>query len=82
MGLALLAHASMPLKYWDEDFLAATFLINHTLTKLLSYDTPMHKLLARHQTTLVSVFSGVYVGQICDLTIPISSGFDLFVVSF
>jgi hypothetical protein len=28
MGLALLAHASMPLKYWDEAFLAATYLIN------------------------------------------------------
>jgi hypothetical protein len=28
-GLALLAHASMPLKFWDEAFLTATFLINH-----------------------------------------------------
>jgi hypothetical protein len=45
MGLALLAHASMPLKYWDEVFLAAIFLINRTRTKLLSYDTPLHKLL-------------------------------------
>jgi hypothetical protein len=38
MSLALLAHASMPLKYWDEAFLAATFLINRTPTKLLSFD--------------------------------------------
>jgi hypothetical protein len=45
MGLALLAHAFMPLKYWDEAFLAATYLINRTPTKLLSYDTPIHKLL-------------------------------------
>jgi hypothetical protein len=45
MGLALLAHASMPLKYWDEAFLAATYLINRTPTKLLAYDTPLHKLL-------------------------------------
>jgi hypothetical protein len=44
MGLALLAHASMPLKYLDETFLAATYLINRTPTKLLSYDTPIHKL--------------------------------------
>jgi hypothetical protein len=29
MGLTLLAHASMPLKYWDEAFLAMTYLINH-----------------------------------------------------
>jgi hypothetical protein len=45
MGLALLTHASMPLKYWDEAFLAAIYLINWTPTKLLSYDTPIHKLL-------------------------------------
>jgi hypothetical protein len=45
MGLALLAHASMPLKYWDDVFLAATYLINRTPIKLLSYDTPIHKLL-------------------------------------
>jgi hypothetical protein len=30
MGLALLAHDSIPLKYWDEAFLTATFLINRT----------------------------------------------------
>jgi hypothetical protein len=45
MGLALLAHASMPLKYWDEAFLAAIYRINQTPTKLLSYDTPIHMLL-------------------------------------
>jgi histone deacetylase 1/2 len=28
VGLSLLAHASMPLKFWDEAFLAATYLIN------------------------------------------------------
>jgi hypothetical protein len=44
MGLTLLAHASMPLKYWDEAFLAATYLINRTPTKVLDYDT-LHKLL-------------------------------------
>jgi RAB protein geranylgeranyltransferase component A len=31
MGLALLVHASMPLKYWDEAFLVATFLINRMM---------------------------------------------------
>jgi histone deacetylase 1/2 len=45
MGLALLAHASMPLKYWDEAFLTATYLINRTPTKLLAYETPLQKLL-------------------------------------
>jgi hypothetical protein len=45
MGLSLLAHASMPLKYWDEAFLAATYLINRIPTKVLAYDTLIHKLL-------------------------------------
>jgi histone deacetylase 1/2 len=37
VGLALLAHASMPLKFWDEAFIAATYLINHTPSKVLNY---------------------------------------------
>jgi hypothetical protein len=45
MGLALLATASMPLKYWDKAFLAATYLINRTPTKLHKFDTPIHCLL-------------------------------------
>jgi hypothetical protein len=45
MGLTLLAHASMPLKYWDEAFLTVVYLINRTPSKLLAYDTPLHKLL-------------------------------------
>jgi hypothetical protein len=45
MGLVLLAYASMPLKYWDEVFFSVTYLINRTSTKLLAYDTPLHKLL-------------------------------------
>jgi hypothetical protein len=45
MGLGLLAHASMPVKYWDEAFLATIYLINRTPTKLLAYDTLLHKLL-------------------------------------
>jgi hypothetical protein len=28
VGLALLANASMPLKYWDQAFLTATHLMN------------------------------------------------------
>jgi hypothetical protein len=45
MGLSLLANASMPLKFWDQAFLTATHLINRTPTKLLDYDTPLHRLL-------------------------------------
>jgi hypothetical protein len=41
VGLSLLAHASMPLKYWDETFLAATYLINRLPTKVLDFSTPL-----------------------------------------
>jgi hypothetical protein len=41
VGLSLLAHAHMPLKYCDEAFLAATFLINRLPTKVLSFFTPL-----------------------------------------
>jgi hypothetical protein len=58
MDLALLAHASMPLKYWDEAFLVATFLINRTPTKLLPFDTPVHRLLgAQPDYSNLRVFS-------------------------
>jgi IS30 family transposase len=39
--MALLAHASMPHKYWDEAFLAATYLINRLPTKVLDYSSPL-----------------------------------------
>jgi hypothetical protein len=45
MGLTLLAHASMPLQFWDHAFLTATHLINRTLTKVLDFDTHLHQLL-------------------------------------
>jgi histone deacetylase 1/2 len=41
VGLSLLAHASMPLKFWDEAFLAATYLINRTPSKVIDYATPL-----------------------------------------
>jgi hypothetical protein len=43
--MTLLATASIAFKYWDEAFLAATYLINRTPLKLLAYDTPLHTLL-------------------------------------
>jgi hypothetical protein len=44
VGLFLLAHAHMPLKFWDEAFLAATYLINCLPTKILDFSTPLERL--------------------------------------
>ncbi|KAF7834842.1 Retrovirus-related Pol polyprotein from transposon TNT 1-94 [Senna tora] len=44
MGLTLLAHASMPLKYWDEAFRAAVYTINRLPTSVLSNSTPLQTL--------------------------------------
>jgi histone deacetylase 1/2 len=45
VGLSLLAHASMPLKFWDEAFLTATFLINLLPSKVINSETPVERLL-------------------------------------
>jgi histone deacetylase 1/2 len=39
-GLSLLAHASMPLKFWDEAFLTAVYLINRLPSRIINKDTP------------------------------------------
>lgn len=44
-GLALLAHSSLPLRFWDEAFLTACYLINRLPTRVLSNSTPITKLL-------------------------------------
>jgi hypothetical protein len=44
VGISLLAQAHMPLKYWDEAFLAATFLINHTPSKVINSISPLEHL--------------------------------------
>jgi hypothetical protein len=44
VGLALLSHASMPLKFWDEAFLAVAYLINHLPSKVIANSTPLERL--------------------------------------
>jgi hypothetical protein len=44
VGFSLLAHACMALKYWDEAFLAATYLINRIPTKVLDFSSPLELL--------------------------------------
>jgi hypothetical protein len=43
-GLSLLAHASMPLTFWDEAFVAATYLINRLPSKVIHDSTPLERL--------------------------------------
>jgi hypothetical protein len=43
-GLALLAQAHLPLRFWDEAFNTATYLINRMPSKVIGHDTPIHKL--------------------------------------
>jgi hypothetical protein len=47
VGLSLLAYASMPLKYWDEAFLTAVYLINHLPSKVIQSQTPMERLFGK-----------------------------------
>jgi histone deacetylase 1/2 len=47
VGLALLANASMPLKFWDEAFLTTTHLINMFPSKVINHETPMECLLQK-----------------------------------
>jgi hypothetical protein len=44
MGIALLANEGMPLKFWDEAFLTATYLINRLRSKTMNFDTPYERL--------------------------------------
>ena len=44
VGLALLANASMPLKFWDEAFLTATYLINIRPSKVIKLESPITRL--------------------------------------
>jgi histone deacetylase 1/2 len=45
VGLALLANASMPIKFWGEAFLTATFLINLLPSKVINLESPVERLL-------------------------------------
>jgi len=44
VGVSLLSHASMLLKYWDEAFISAAYLINRVLSKVIGHTTPLERL--------------------------------------
>lgn len=57
IGLALLAHASIPLKFWDEAFSAAAYLINIMPSRVLNFDTPLACLFGQqHNYNFLQVF--------------------------
>ena len=43
-GLALLSHAHAPLRYWDDAFQSAYYLINRLPTSVLQFQSPYEKL--------------------------------------
>jgi hypothetical protein len=45
-GLALLYHANLPLRFWDDAFQTKCYLINHLPTSTLHNITPFEKLFA------------------------------------
>jgi len=45
VGLTLLAHSSLPLKFWDEAFMTVVYLINRLPSKTLNHATPFERLL-------------------------------------
>nr|KYP38387.1 Retrovirus-related Pol polyprotein from transposon TNT 1-94 [Cajanus cajan] len=42
LGLAMLHHASLPLKFWDHGFLTATYLINRLPSSSIGHQSPYH----------------------------------------
>jgi hypothetical protein len=44
VGLSLLAHAAMPLKFWGEAFSTVVYLINRTLSRVIEFSSPYAKL--------------------------------------
>jgi histone deacetylase 1/2 len=44
VGLSLLAHATVPLKFWDEAFLTSVFLINRLPSRVIGNDTHYERL--------------------------------------
>jgi histone deacetylase 1/2 len=56
-GLTLLAHASMPFRFWSDAFITASFLINRTPSRVINMQTPLERLLGeKPDYTFLKVF--------------------------
>jgi hypothetical protein len=70
----------MPLKFWDDAFITATFLINLLPTKVLNFPLPPKSFFKLNPTMSLYVFLVVRVGPISVLTTNTNSPFVLNVV--
>ena len=67
----------MPLKYWDEAFTAATYLINRLPSKVIGNSTPLERLYNQTHDYNSLKKLGVLATQIYVHIIATSSSFDL-----
>ena len=75
VGLALLANSTMPLKFWDEAFLTATYFINLLPSKVINFETPITRLFGISPDYKSLRYLGVLVGPTLDHIIHASSHF-------
>ena len=81
-GLALMSHAGVPLKFWDDAFQTACYLINRMPTPLLQKSYPYETLFFPLLITLSYGFLVVNVGLIFVLILLINFNLVLFLVFF
>jgi hypothetical protein len=62
----------MPLKFWDEAFLTATYLINLLSNKVINFDTPVQCLLNETPNYSSLECLGALVGLILGPIMPIT----------
>jgi hypothetical protein len=61
IGMSLLAHAFMPLKFWDGAFLAAAYLFNRLPSRVTQDNTPLERMLDKKSDyTLLRTFGCAY----------------------
>jgi hypothetical protein len=60
MGLSLLAHACMPLKFWDEAFSTTTYLINHLPSRVIDFSSPYELFDSKPDYNWLKVFGCAY----------------------
>lgn len=57
VGLALLSHSSVPLRFWDHAFQTLTFDKYHLPSRVIDFDTPLECLLgAQPDYTMLKTF--------------------------